>query len=167
MKTIFHSVIWICLAIGISTQNSYGQSFLYSKYQDLEGNYVTIDEVKGETLTILDFWATWCKPCVKSIPENVKIASEYESAGLKFIGINEDSPRNLSKVRPFANSLNIDYQVILDPDQDLMTELSVSVLPTLIIFDKNGKVLYTHEGYITGDEDIIRQKIEELLSDVD
>lgn len=164
---MFHSVIWICLAIGISTQKSYGQSFLYSKFQDLEGNYVTIDEIKGETLTILDFWATWCKPCVKSIPENVKIASEYENAGLKFIGINEDSPRNLSKVRPFANSLNIDYQVILDPDQDLMTELSVSVLPTLIIFDKNGKVLYTHEGYITGDEDIIRKRIEELLSDVD
>ena len=165
MRNTIYIPIGICLLIGISNQDLYSQSYLHSRYQDLDGNYVTIEEVKGESLTILDFWATWCKPCIKSIPENLKIASEYNELGVKFIGVNEDSPRNLSKVRPFANSLGIDYQVLLDTDQVIMSELAVSVLPTIIVLNNKGKVVYTHEGFISGDEKIIRQKLDELLAD--
>ncbi len=144
--------------------NVQSQNFLNTTFKNLEGNYVTLDEEKGEKLTILDFWATWCKPCVKSIPEMVKLNDEFKDQGVKFFGINEDSPRNINKVRPFAHSKGIDYEVILDSDQEIMTELVVSVLPTMIILDENGKVVYSHQGYNTGDELIIKQKIEELLS---
>ena len=167
MKNTFVQITVILILVFISESRVYCQSFIYSKYQDLNGNYVTLDEIKGEKLTILDFWATWCKPCVKSIPENLKIATEFANDGVAVIGVNEDSPRNLSKVRPFANSLGINYTVILDPDQDIMSELAVSVLPTFIILNPEGKIVYTHEGFISGDEIIIRNKIEELISDVD
>lgn len=143
----------------------YSQNFLYSKYQDLDGESVTVDEIKGENLTVLDFWATWCKPCIKSIPENIKLAETYENMGVAFIGVNVDSPRNLAKVRPFANSFGINYRVLLDTDQAIMTELVVTALPTLIILDNEGNSVYTHEGFIPGDEKIISAKIDELLED--
>ncbi len=61
----------------------------------------------------------------------------------------------------------IDYEVILDSDQEIMTELVISVLPTLVILNESGKVVFTHQGYNAGDELIIKEKIEELLSDAD
>jgi len=146
---------------------AHSQNFLYTTLTDMEGNTLSLDEAKGEKLTVLDFWATWCKPCVKSIPEMVKISHDFSDKGVKFIGVNEDSPRNQNKVRPFANSLGIDYQVVLDEDQEIMTELVVSVLPTFIVMNGEGKIIYTHEGFLPGDEELIRQKIEELLDDAE
>ncbi len=149
----------IFFSIGIQ---AYGQSYLYSQYKDLEGNYISIQDTKGEKFTVLDFWATWCKPCVKSIPEIVKLNDEFVEKGVTIIGVDVDSPRNLAKVRPFALSKGIDYPVILDVEQELMTALNVSVLPTFIILDSDGKVVYTHEGFVPGEEKELRRKLEEL-----
>jgi len=133
---------------------------------DVDGGTVSLNDVKGEKLTVLDFWATWCKPCMKFIPKLVELHAEFKDKGVQFIGIDEDSPRNISKVKPLAHSIGITYPVLLDTDQALMTDLLVGSLPTLIIFDNTGKVLFTHEGYSHGDEDKIREEIEKLLANL-
>lgn len=134
---------------------------------DLDGSTVRIGELKGEKLTVVDFWATWCRPCLNSIPELIKLSDLYSEKGVKFIGINEDGPRNATKVRPFAVSLGINYPVLFDTEQTLLTNFLVDGFPTLIILDKNGKPLFTHLGYTNGDENIIADAIEKLLSDKD
>ncbi len=131
---------------------------------DTEGNSVKIRDIKGDKLTVLDFWATWCHPCVNSIPQLSKLSDKYADKGVSFIGINEDSPRNLSKVRPFASSLGITYPVLLDTDQQLLSNYMIEGFPTLIILDDSGKVLFTHLGYTNGDENILEKNIEELLT---
>ncbi|PIB35445.1 hypothetical protein BFP72_08580 [Reichenbachiella sp. 5M10] len=139
------------------------QSSFQISLKEINGDYMTINDLKGTQLTVVDFWATWCKPCVKSIPKLVELSHQYEGNEVAFVGINVDSPRNTSKVRPFAKSRQIDYPVLLDSDQELFSELLVSVLPTLFILDSEGKVLYTHEGYSTGDEKVFKAKIQEFL----
>ena len=131
---------------------------------DTENEPVSYSDLKGDKLTVIDFWATWCQPCVSSIPKLVEIRTDYKDKGVAFIGVSVDSPRNISKVKPFSRSLGIDYPVLLDSNSEVMGDLNVTAVPTLMIVDSDDKILYMHEGYHAGDERIIREEIEKYLS---
>jgi alkyl hydroperoxide reductase subunit AhpC len=100
---------------------------------------------------------------VHAIPKLNELYQDFDNQSVQFIGINVDGPRNLSKVKPFVNALNVEYPMLLDTDQDIMQQLNVSALPTLLIADENDKIVYIHEGYQPGDERIIKEEIEMLL----
>ncbi|TLX73972.1 TlpA family protein disulfide reductase [Labilibacter sediminis] len=125
---------------------------------------VTFSGLKGHNLTIIDFWASWCKPCIKSMPLIEKIYNEFKTDGVNVIGFNVDGPRSVSKVKPIISSLNISYPIILDTESKIMRDLNIEVLPSLLIVDTKGKVLYRHEGYVKGDEIEWRDVIVGLLS---
>lgn len=132
--------------------------------KDIDQNWKSLNEMGGEKYTVIDFWATWCKPCVSSIPKLNSIYSEFSDQGIEFIGINTDGPRNQAKVKPFVNSLNIKYPIVLDPDQELVDEYNVTSYPTLIVLNKKGKEVFVHEGFTPGDEDLIRKELTKLLT---
>jgi len=131
--------------------------------KDIENNIRVYQEIKGEKLTLIDFWATWCKPCNKAIPELNKIYGLFKNKGVEIIGINCDGPRSVSKVAPLSKSLNIEYPVLIDINSEIKTELNIIALPTLLIVDTYGKVLWIHEGFVPGDTEIIISEIEKLL----
>lgn len=131
---------------------------------NIKNEYFNIRELQGESLTIVDFWATWCKPCLIAIPEINKIYEEFKPSGVSVIGINIDSPRNQSKVRPFANARGMEYELLLDPDQNAMQLMNVMVVPTLVIFNNKGEQVFVHEGFKPGDQIVLKEKIKELLS---
>jgi thiol-disulfide isomerase/thioredoxin len=131
--------------------------------KDIENNHRSYNELKGEKLTLIDFWATWCGPCIKAIPELNKIYDIFKSQGVEVIGINCDGPRSVSKVAPFSKSLNIKYPVLIDINSDIRNKLNILAFPTLIIVDANNKVVWIHEGFVSGDTEIIIAEIEKLL----
>jgi len=130
---------------------------------DLQNKSRSFIELKGEKLTLIDFWATWCKPCLKAIPELNKLYRNYSNQGVNLIGINCDGPRSIAKVAPMTKTLQIEYPVLLDMNTQLMNELNLSAYPTLLIVDAAGKVVWIHEGYVPGDEAVIEKKIERQL----
>lgn len=131
--------------------------------KDINQNWSSLSDYSGEELTIIDFWATWCKPCVTAIPKLNTIYTKVANQGVNFIGVNVDGPRNQAKVKPFANSLNIKYPILLDPDQNLVDEFNVTVFPTLIVLNEKGKEVFIHEGFNPGDEKIIEEELSKLL----
>ena len=131
--------------------------------RDLDKNWVALNDLKGEKLTVVDFWATWCKPCVSAIPKLNTIADEFSAKGVNFIGINVDGPRNQAKVKPFVKTLKINYTIILDPNQELVNELNVSAYPTLLVYNDKGKEVFVHEGFNPGDEKLIKKELQKLL----
>lgn len=131
--------------------------------RDLDKNWISLPEMKGEKLTIVDFWATWCKPCVLAIPKLNEIYQDYSGRGVNFVSVNVDGPRNQAKVKPFAKAMGVSYPILLDPNQELVNELNVSAYPTLIVFNSKGKEVFVHEGFNLGDEKIIREELEKLL----
>ncbi|MEQ8524904.1 TlpA disulfide reductase family protein [Gracilimonas sp.] len=135
------------------------------KLKNLDNRTVSYEDLKGEKLTVIDFWATWCKPCIKSIPKFVEMNERLESQGVQFIGISVDGPRNLSKVKPFAKSLGVDYPVLLDTDNNVMSRLRVQAVPTLLIVNSDDEVVYFHEGYTPGEEKMIEAEIHKLLQE--
>lgn len=134
------------------------------RLKDLNNKIVSFEDLKGDKLTVLDFWATWCKPCVKSVPELIELYEKFKSRGVEFIGINIDSPRNKSKVKPFVRSLGIKYPVLLDTNNELMSDLGITAIPTLLIVDKKGKVLVRHEGFKSGEEKLIGEELKKALA---
>jgi thiol-disulfide isomerase/thioredoxin len=130
---------------------------------DIDQNPISLSELNGEKLTVIDFWATWCKPCVTAIRKLNSIYEELGPLGIQFVGVNVDGPRNQSKVKPFAKSLNIKYPIVLDPDQDLVNEFHVTAFPTLIVLNKKGKKVFIHEGFNPGDEKLIQKELSKIL----
>lgn len=131
--------------------------------KNLENQTRSFADLKGEKLTLIDFWASWCKPCLKAIPELNKIYAEYKSKGVEIIGINCDGPRSVAKVAPISQSLQIKYPVLLDINSEVMNNLGLQAFPTLLLVNSAGSIVWTHEGYVTGDTEIIISEIEKNL----
>ena len=147
--------------------NAFSQKVYDFMLPDVRSNViVNFNSLKGSKLTVIDFWATWCKPCVSAIPKIEAIFQMYKDSGVHVIGINIDSPRNLSKVLPFSESQGITYPILLDSDQTVMRDMNVTNFPTLLIVDSNNKVVYTHEGYQPGDETEIKHQLSSQLNKI-
>lgn len=159
MKTRSLLLILLCAAFFSSAQISDFQ------LESLDKQRLSIADLKGSELTIVDFWASWCKPCVSAIPKINSIYSDFSEKGVAVVGVNVDGPRNQAKVKPMAKSLGVKYPILLDPDQELVSEYNVTVFPTLIVLNKKGKQVFVHEGFNPGDEKKIKEELAALLSD--
>ena len=146
-------------------QNAFSGKLPDFKAKNLKNKTVSFSEIKGEKLTIIDFWATWCKPCVRSIPKLVKVYEKYKDQGVQFIGINVDGNRNLPKVRPFVRSLKITYPVLLDINDKIRNDLRIMSIPYILVIDQNDEIIFTHIGYRPGDEKVLEEEIQKLLKE--
>lgn len=147
----------------LSTTLAYTQKVSNFELKDIDNKSRTFNELKGEKLTLIDFWATWCKPCTKAIPELNKIYEMYRDKGVEIIGINGDGPRSVSKVAPVSKALKIKYPVLIDLNASVKADLNVIVFPTLLIVNTEGNVVWVHEGFVTGDTEVIIAEIEKYL----
>jgi thiol-disulfide isomerase/thioredoxin len=133
------------------------------RLSDVDNKSVRYAEIKGKKATVIDFWATWCKPCVRSIPKLVQMHQRFKARGVQFIGINVDGVRNLNKVKPMANSLGIDYPVLLDVNSQVMSDLKVTAMPTILLVNEKDEIVARRQGYRPGDEKILEEEIRKLL----
>ncbi|HYD20672.1 MAG TPA: TlpA disulfide reductase family protein [Flavipsychrobacter sp.] len=113
-------------------------------------------------VTLVNFWATWCVPCKKEI-KNVrkKMGDWKKEADFNYMTVSVDEARAESLVRSYAKSQGWDFPYYIDPNSDLMRSLNFRTVPFTIIVDKNGKVVYTHQGYEEGGENEVFAKIKE------
>jgi thiol-disulfide isomerase/thioredoxin len=160
MRFVYLFIISTCCAFSVKAQTIYD-----FRLENTEGKKVSYTEIQGKNVTVIDFWATWCKPCINSIPKLVELSRSYNPEEVSFIGISIDSPRNLSKVKPFTETVGIGYPVLMDTDQQLMQDLNVTVIPTLLIADAEGEIVYMHEGFAPGDEVLIKEEIDRIINE--
>ena len=159
MRVLTLFVFCICVHLSASSQKI--RDFYLD---DINGITKTYEELKGEKLTIIDFWASWCKPCIKSMPKLEALRNAYKVQGVELISINTDGPRSIAKVRPLVKSLALKSVVLIDIDKEVMTDVDVNQLPTLLLVDETDKVVYRHEGYRVGDEKEVEREIKKLLA---
>jgi thiol-disulfide isomerase/thioredoxin len=151
----------ICLAICSLIEAA--QPLPDFRLRDTENHWQTFDDIRGASLTIIDFWATWCAPCVRAFPHLIILHQKYKAQGVGFVGISIDSPRNIPKVQPFTRAHKLTYPVLLDPNSEYASRLQVVNVPTLLIISSKREIIYRHEGYQPGDEKIIEREIENAL----
>ncbi len=106
----------------------------------VEGESKSLREVLGDRVAVIDFWATWCKPCRQSLPKVQGLSGEYPSDRLLVIGVNVGEDRE--KALAFARELGLTFPIYLDPDIDFVKRLGIVELPALMVLDKDGAVAY-------------------------
>lgn len=158
----FFRLLLIGTMVAICTCGSAQQLEAFS-LENLEGDWQTLDDLQGEQVTIVDFWATWCKPCTKAMPKLDAIYTKLQDQGLSVIGISCDGPRSIGKVSPVVASMNITYPILKDIDCEVMNAHDYQAFPTLVLLDKDGNITWVHEGYQAGDEKKIEEKVMTLL----
>jgi cytochrome c biogenesis protein CcmG/thiol:disulfide interchange protein DsbE len=102
---------------------------------------------------IIDFWATWCKPCKKELDA---IADTYEDwqkeTGVKVIAISIDDARSSPKVVTDVKAKGWTYEVYIDENQDFKRAMNVNNVPHTFIVNGNGEIVWSHNSYAEGDE---------------
>jgi peroxiredoxin len=128
-----------------------------------EGKRLNLKSLLAEGPVLLDFWATWCKPCVKAMPKIQKIYDTYKDRGLTVVGVNEDGPRGQSKVKPFLRARKLTFPIVLDLDSGVAKRMGATAYPTTLLLDTDGSVVYRQAGFIKGQENDIIEAIEGVL----
>lgn len=130
----------------------------------LDGSTFSLEKTLESGPVVFDFWATWCKPCIKGLPKMQEVAKQYASKGVQFFTINVDGPRNRPKVRPFMKRHEIELPVLLDNTNEVLQLFHLAGVPATLIIAADGTVFYRHEGYRPGDTEKMIEKIDELLA---
>ena len=129
----------------------------------LSGKKTNLYELLDYGPVIIDFWATWCSPCKKLMKHLDKFHKHFNEYGLNVLAVSTDSPRSMGKVKSFIRSNKYDILVGLDPNQQVMKKCKAEIMPTTIILDQDGNVIYRHQGYYPGDEEKILKTIHDYF----
>lgn len=113
-------------------------------FHTLDGKSVKLSELKSKVV-LINFWATWCGPCVKEMPALQKLSSEYSSKGLSVIGVNVDEDPG-AVLAPFLAKHSIKFTSFVDPKGELADKIGISGLPLTLVVDGNRKLLFEHLG---------------------
>jgi peroxiredoxin len=121
-------------------------------FKNINGEAIQLSSFQGRTI-VLNFWATWCPPCVKEMPELDALYPELQKKNIELLGIGIDSPSNM---REFLTKQNIRYPLLVAGVGG--TELASALgnqggaLPFTVIIDKNGRIILKKLGQISADE---------------
>jgi len=131
--------------------------------EDVDGNVIQLDVLLEKGPVLISFWALWCKMCIKELDALRPHYTEFDSLNTTLLAISQDKARSVSQVKPFAKSHKWEYTVILDPENIMRDLYHVQAMPTFFIIDQNKKIIFTHQGYKPGDEEIIITKVRKLF----
>lgn len=133
--------------------------------KDMHGKEVSTDTLSnlGKPF-IIDFFATWCKPCNRELDAISEVYEDWQQeTGVKIIAVSIDQAHNINKVKPLVDSHGWDYEVLLDPNGDLKRAFSIQMIPYVLIVDGQGNIVYKHQGYTDGAEEELIEKVRELI----
>lgn len=122
--------------------------------RDMDDNLINLKDLKGEYV-LLNFWFVGCKPCVMEMPELNELVEEFEPKGIHFLAIGLDNP---DRVATFLKKQEFDYTLL--PNGRLVAgEYGVTSYPTHLLLDKEGKVIFSQQGYFPGLKYALRRRL--------
>lgn len=125
-----------------------------------ENKKLKLSDYKGKVV-IVDFWATWCPPCRKGIPDLVALKSEFKGKGLEIIGISLDQENTLENVKPFIKDNKMNYPVVYGNMDVVAAYGNIQSIPTSFVIDKNGKIVASYVGLV--EKEVYQKQIKKLL----
>ncbi len=129
----------------------------------ITGEDVTLSELLKVGPVVIDFWAIWCKPCVKAFPDLQEIFDSYRDCGLTLVAVSIDGPRTTSKVGAFVRAKGNTFEVVLDPSQKVARKYHVTSVPRTVLVDVDGNITYAVTGYRPGNHGELVRAIEKLI----
>jgi thiol-disulfide isomerase/thioredoxin len=110
----------------------------------LDGAPFDLGQHLGKDVVVLDFWATWCGPCVASMPTLSEVSSEFRDRGVRLFAVNcAEQPE---EVKDFVEQSGLELTVVMDPDGSVMRAYGADGIPQTVQIDRQGKVRFVHVG---------------------
>lgn len=127
----------------MADRNENGQAADFT-LQNLDGKSVSLSDFKGRAV-ILFFWTTWCPHCRDKVPMLNREHKNIKSVGIELLAININEPKN--RIKEFADKNSIAYPVLLDSDGRVSSQYNVIGVPTFILINKEGKVVFSDNSF--------------------
>lgn len=131
--------------------------------KDLSGKPVGTSDYSGRVV-LVDFWATWCKPCESSFPFYSQLQKDLGGEGLTILAISVDEKD--SDVAAFLERRPVSFQILRDPEGTVAKTIdrAIETMPTAVLIGRDGRVRMVHAGFVTGDEAKLTQAVREALA---
>lgn len=127
---------------------------------DASGKSLDIADKKGKVV-LLNFWASWCPPCVKEIPSMNRLAESFDDSQFEIVSVNfKESPKVIDA---FMKQVKVDFPVLMDLDGKVSAKYEIFSFPSSFLIDAKGQLRYSVNAAIEWDEEGIKQVIHELI----
>jgi thiol-disulfide isomerase/thioredoxin len=126
----------------------------------LDGTPFSLEQLTGK-VTILDFWATWCGPCIQAMPELIETVQSFDKEKVSLIAVNQGQSTQI--INDFIKRKGWDLTVALDMDQSIGKSFKVNAIPHTVIIGTDGKIQHIQIGYRNGLKDSLTRQIQRLL----
>ena len=127
----------------------------------LDGSPFDLTAERGKVV-FLNLWATWCNPCRAEVPVLATIHEKYAARGFEVVGVSIDES-GADVVKPYVQANAVHFPIVLDPGQRIAQILQTTMLPTSIVIDRKGKIIWRHVGALLGPDAALDAAIEKAL----
>jgi len=138
-----------------------GESAPEFSLEDLDGNEVRLTDQRGQVV-LVNFWATWCGPCLQELPHIQQIHEKYQDQGLVVLAISTDHQK--SAVRPFVEKNGYTFPVLF-VDEEVENVYQIRGIPVVYLIDRTGVIRFDKVGFCPGGEKEIERQVEQLLEE--
>ena len=130
--------------------------------RDLNGSAYDLHEHKGEII-VINFWATWCGPCMLELPHLDAIDKNYKAKGVDVVVISIDAARDISKAKSYIKSRRYSFTSLFDTETTVVSQYNPSkTIPFTLILDREMRIVHSHTGYVAGTEDVYIQILDDM-----
>lgn len=131
----------------------------------LDGDSVRLSDHLGKDVILIDFWATFCDPCLASMPHLDELYQKHKDKGFVVLGITIDGPDSIAQVRTEVKKLGVTFPILLDTETRVVALYNPKTsAPYSVLIGRDGRVITKKEGYTTGDASSIDADVEAALA---
>lgn len=131
----------------------------------LTGDSVRLHDLLGSKVILLDFWATYCDPCLAAMPHLQEVYTKYREQGLVVLGISIDGPESVANVRSTVSRLGVEFPILLDEESRVVALYNPKTsAPYSVLIARDGRVLAQQEGFTTGNAAVMDEAIAKALT---
>jgi len=126
----------------------------------VDGRSERLSEHLGKEVVLLDFWATFCEPCLAGMPHLDALYRQHKSEGFVVLGIDIDGPDSIAQVKTTVSKLGVSFPILLDQETRVVALYNPKTsAPYSVLIGRDGRILKKQEGYTTGDAAAVERDV--------
>lgn len=148
---------------GGAAASSIGQPAPALAGKTIDGDPLALADLQGQVV-LVNVWATWCKPCMRELPELATLHRNHSAQGFTVLGVSVDKRQMLGKVRSMVTSYALEYPMLFDPESQAIDPWQIAGYPTSVLIGRDGTIRWRRDGMIHPDDPELDQQIEAALA---